>query len=114
MDVLGSEQRLVKFVQGNIYFDYIELLMLNEVPDDQIKGTAVGQSVARPANQISGVFQIQLQGKCQGNGGLLGRLGIRVVDQLGKMLLGDVGFFVDGGILQLFFLNQFQQSLGKD
>ena len=110
MDVSGSEQRLVKFIQGNIDFDDIELLMLNEVPYDQVKGTAIGQRKTCPANQIPGGFQIQLQRKCQCDGGLLGGFCIGIVDNLGEVLFGDIRFFIDGGILLPTLLNQFQQG----
>lgn len=41
VDVSAAQQRLVKIVQGDVYFDDIELLMLDEVADDQIKFAAV-------------------------------------------------------------------------
>ena len=55
-------------------------------PDDQVKGTAVGQRKTCPANQIPGGIQIQLQRKCQCDGGLLGGFCIGIVDNLGEVL----------------------------
>ena len=92
MDVSAAQQRLVKIVQGDVYFDDIELLMLDEVADDQIKGAAVRQGVARPPDQIPGRFQIQLQRKGEGDGRGLGGSGIGIVDELGEVLLGNVCF----------------------
>ena len=104
---------MVKFIQGDIDFDYIELPMLNEVPDDKVECAAVGQRISRPSDQIPGGIQIQLQRKGQRNGGLLGGLGIGVVDELGKMLLEDIRPLVNSGVLQALFLNKREQRFGK-
>ena len=95
----AAKQCLIKFVQGNIDLHDVVVFLLNEVADDQVEFAAVGQGEACPADEITGLLQIQLQSQGKGNGGLLGGLVIQIAADLGKVLLGEIGLLVDFRIL---------------
>ena len=62
--------------------------MLNSIADNQVKLAAIGQRISCSANQVLCCIQVQFQSKRQGDGSWFGGLVIRVIADLGKMLLG--------------------------
>ena len=56
--MLSSQQTLIKLIQSNIDLHHVVILLLNEIADNQIELTAVGQGISRPANEIFGLLQI--------------------------------------------------------
>lgn len=94
-DFLRAQQGLVEFVQGNIDLRDVMVALFNKVADDQVEFAGIAQGIARSADKILGVFQAQFQRQCQGDGGSFRRLIIGFAADLGKVLLGDMGFFVD-------------------
>ena len=81
-----SQQALVKFKQSRVDIEQVIILLPDEVHDDHIKLTAVGQGITRPADQIPGLLQIQLQCQSKSNGGGLGWLIVGIVADFGEML----------------------------
>ena len=96
-----------------IMFEQIVYFMLDEVADDDVGFAAVRQCVACPANEILCLFQIQFQCQGQGNGGGFGGSVIRIAADFGKMLLGQEGLLVDGGVFLTGLIDEFQQSFRK-
>ena len=97
--LLRAQQTLIVIKQGAVDLDDVVFPLLDVKADDQIKFAAVGQGVTGPADEIVGLLQIQFQRQRQGKGRGLGGLVLRIAADLGEVLLGETGFFVNFRIL---------------
>ena len=90
-DILGTQQDLVKLVQGLVDIEHIVVVILDKVHNDQIELAAGGQRVSGTADEVPGLIHVQFQGDGKGNGCGLGGLVVGIVADLGEVLPGPSG-----------------------
>ena len=110
---LRADQGLVEGKQHLIEGKYIIVAVEDKILHNNVEFAAVGQGEARPADEVPGLLQVQLQSDGEGHGGGLGGLVGRVAADLGEQLAVDVGFFVDVRVLLAGAVDELQQGLGE-
>ena len=85
----------------------------DEVLNNDVGFIAAAQRVTGAADEIQGALQIQLQRQRKGYRRQFAGFVIGVVSNLGKQFAVHVGLFINLGVLQAGFVDEFEQGLGK-